>query len=100
MKILTPTILKHKKFQAGITTALILLGTQLAPAMSEHSSFMLALGSISISEWWVIIAPVLTAIGFQGVADIGKEAAKINQSNSKDLLKKFDTESKGDATTV
>lgn len=77
-----PKIWNHKKFQAGIVTALMLLLAQLGPALEASPTFWTAVGSISPAEWLLIIGPILTAIGFQGVADIGKEAAKIKNGGS------------------
>ncbi len=72
-----PQIWEYKKFQAGIVSSLMLLLAQLGPALEVSATFWAAVGSITPSQWWLIIGPILAAIGFQGVADIGKEAAKI-----------------------
>lgn len=78
----TPEIWKHKKFQAGIISTLSLLFGILGPAMALADTFWLALASITPQEWLLIVGPVLSAIGFQGFADWGKEAAKIKESNN------------------
>lgn len=74
-------IFTHKKFQAAIVTTLSLLFVQLGPAIAESTTFWIALGSITPGEWLLIIGPILTAIGAQGLADSGKEAAKIRNNN-------------------
>lgn len=75
-----PEIWNHKKFQAGIVSSLMLLLAQLGPALEVSATFWSAVGSITPSQWWLIIGPILAAIGFQGVADIGKESEKIRQN--------------------
>lgn len=90
LNITKPEMLKHKKFQAGIIATLVLLLAQLGPALEISPTFWTAVGSISPTEWFLIIGPILTAIGFQGVADIGKEAAKIN--NDKPLALEYDSD--------
>lgn len=77
MKLATPKIWGHKKFQVAIITTLSLLFAQLGPVLAESATFWVALGSITPAEWLLIIGPILAAIGAQGFADIGKEAAKI-----------------------
>lgn len=79
MNFSTPKIWLHKKFQAGIVTSLTLLLAHLGPALEVSATFWAAVGSISPTEWIIIAGPILTAIGFQGIADFGKEAAKINR---------------------
>lgn len=82
MKVQVPQVWKHKKFQVGIITALGLLFGILGPEMAEATSFWQALGAITPEEWLLIVGPILTAIGFQGFADWGKEAAKIKESGN------------------
>lgn len=77
MKMNKPEIFNHKKFQAGIVTTLTLLLAHLGPALEVSTTFWAAVGSISPTEWLIIIGPILTAIGVQGLADIGKEAEKV-----------------------
>lgn len=77
-----PQVWKHKKFQVGIVTTLSLLFGILGPEMAEATTFWHALGAITPDEWLVIIGPVLAAIGFQGFADWGKEAAKIKENSN------------------
>lgn len=77
----TPSIFTHKKFQAGIATTLSLLLAQLGSALAASSTFWAAIGSITPQEWLLIIGPVMIAIGAQGFADSGKEAAKIKEQS-------------------
>ena len=51
----------------------ILLG-QLFPAYAETGSLILALAKVN---WLEVSAPVMAAIGAQGLADFGKERAKV-----------------------
>ncbi len=81
-KMKIPKIWNHKKFQAGIVTALTLLVGILGPALEASPTFWAAVGSITPAEWLLIVGPILTAILGQGVADIGKEAAKIKNGGS------------------
>ncbi len=78
----TPEVWKHKKFQVGIVSTLALLFGILGPEMAAADTFFLALSAITPDEWLVIIGPVLAAIGFQGFADWGKEAAKIKENSN------------------
>jgi hypothetical protein len=88
IKMFIPKIWSHKKFQAGIITTLTLLLAHLGPALEVSTTFLRAVGSISPTEWLIIIGPILTAIGVQGLADIGKEAAKIDNGQT-DSIKKL-----------
>lgn len=81
MKMFIPKIWLHKKFQAAIVTSLTLLLAHLGPALEISATFWTAVGSISPTEWLIIIGPILTAIGVQGIADFGKEAAKIKNGD-------------------
>jgi len=78
----TSQVWQHKKFQVGIVTTLSLLFGILGPAMVEAATFWQALGAITPEEWLLIIGPILAAIGFQGFADWGKEAAKIKEAGN------------------
>lgn len=73
----TPEVFTHKKFQVGISTFVLLFFTHLAPALENSLTFSSALGTITVEQWLLIISPLLAAVGFQGIADIGKEAAKV-----------------------
>ncbi len=73
----TPEVFTHKKFQVGISTFVMLFLTHLMPALEASPTFASALGAITPEQWLLIISPLLTAVGFQGIADIGKEAAKV-----------------------
>ncbi len=78
MKMSKPKIFDHKKFQAAFFASLAALFGILGPALAESTTFWIALGSITSAEWTLILGPILVAIGAQGFADSGKEAAKIN----------------------
>lgn len=69
-------MLQHKKFQAAIVASLLALLGGLSPAFTDGVSLVDALLTI---DWNLVIAPWLVAIGAQGVADLGKERAKIEQ---------------------
>jgi len=74
---LKPKIFDHKKFQAGFFGFLTALFGILGPALAESPTIWIALGSITPTEWMIILGPIMLAIGAQGWADNGKEAAKI-----------------------
>lgn len=78
MKLIKPKILDHKKFQAAFLASISALFGIFGPALAESATFWIALGSISPAEWALILGPIMIAIGAQGWADSGKEAAKIN----------------------
>lgn len=75
----TPKILTHKKFQAAFMASLTALFGIFGPALAASTSLWMALGSITPSEWALILGPIMIAIGAQGWADAGKEAAKIKE---------------------
>lgn len=77
--MIIPKILMHKKFQAAFFAFLTALFGILGPALAESATFWIALGSITSAEWALILGPILMAIGAQGWADSGKEAAKIHR---------------------
>jgi hypothetical protein len=64
----------HKKFQAGFIVAITILLGQLLPAYAETGDIVLALAKVN---WFEVSAPVMAAIGAQGLADLGKEKAKV-----------------------
>lgn len=82
MKFSKPKILMHKKFQAAFIASLSALFGIFGPALAEATTFWMALGMITSAEWMVILGPIMIAIGAQGWADSGKEAAKIRNENS------------------
>jgi hypothetical protein len=73
-----PEFLKHKKFQVAIITALAIFFGQLAAPLADTGSLVHAL---ALLDWMQIAAPLLTAIGAQGIADFGKERAKIENGH-------------------
>lgn len=77
MKFTKPQIFDHKKFQAAFFASLTALFGILGPALAESATVWIALGSLTPTEWALILGPILVAIGAQGWADSGKEAAKI-----------------------
>lgn len=79
----TPKVFTHKKFQVGISTFVMLLFTHLVPAFEASPTFASALGMITVEQWLLIVAPLLTAVAAQGAADRGKEAAIINNGGKK-----------------
>ncbi len=70
-------MLKHKKFQGALVASLTVLFGSYASGLASTGNFAEAL---SLVEWVAVIAPWVVAIGAQGVADVGKEAAKINKA--------------------
>lgn len=92
MKI--PTILTHKKFQAAVFASLTALLGILGPALAVSATFWIALGSITSAEWVVILGPIMVAIGAQGWADSGKEAAKIRNDIWDEPLPEIETKKK------
>ncbi len=86
--MVTPKMLMHKKFQAAFFAFLTVLFGILGPAMAESATFWIALGSVSPAEWALILGPILVAIGAQGWADSGKEAAKIHRDGVNQELQK------------
>jgi hypothetical protein len=67
-----PEMFTHKKFQAGISTAVAVFLGQFFPAYSEAGEIVLALASV---DWLVVVTPIVAAILAQGAADFGKEKA-------------------------
>lgn len=70
-----PDILTHKKFQAGFGMALIIFLAQFCTALSHSWDIASALNAV---DWLSVSAPVVTAIGAQGLADFGKEKAVVD----------------------
>ena len=64
----------------GITDSKKFMGAIIASAIAA-----LCVGKfeIPLKDTLVIIAPLMTAIGAQGIADIGKEKAKIENGGAK-----------------
>jgi len=77
-----PVILTHKKFQAGFLASISALFGIFGSALAESATFWIALGSITPAEWVIILGPIMVAIGAQGWADSGKEAAKIKEGKT------------------
>lgn len=65
-----PQILRSKKF--------------LAAALASVISFVGILQGLSHEQIAMVVGPLLTFVGFQGVADIGKERAKIEATRPTD----------------
>lgn len=84
MKMIRPKIFNHKKFQAAFFAFMTALFGILGPAIAEATTFWQALGMITPAEWALILGPILVAIGAQGWADAGKEAAKIKNGHNKE----------------
>lgn len=68
---------QHKKFQAALLASLIALLGGYATGLTETGDFAQALVSV---DWTAVIGPWLAAIVAQGVADLGKEKAKVEQN--------------------
>jgi len=64
---------KHKKFQAALVASLAALLGGYGSGLAETGDFVAALAMV---PWTLVVAPWVVAIGGQGLADIGKEAAK------------------------
>lgn len=64
----TPPILQSKKF--------------LAAALASVISFLGIRFGLTGEQIAVVIGPLLTFVGFQGIADIGKERAKVEADRS------------------
>jgi len=69
----------HKKFQAGFVAASTILLGQLLPAYVETGDIVSALAKVN---WLEVSAPVMAAIGAQGLADFGKERAKVENGRT------------------
>lgn len=71
-------LLNSKKFLAGFVTSGFLFLGQFFPAWSQSGDPLQGLAAV---DWQVVMLPILTAIGAQGIADFGKERAKIVNEN-------------------
>lgn len=89
MRMIKPRIFDHKKFQAAFFATLTALFGIFGPALAESPTFWIALGSITPGEWAVILGPIMIAIGAQGWADSGKEAAKIKASSAQKTMQEL-----------
>lgn len=67
-------ILNSKKFLAAIIMSLVIFCGQFFTALAVTGQALPALASVN---WLEVATPILTAIGAQGIADFGKEKAKI-----------------------
>lgn len=67
-------LLNSKKFLAAfLASGGIFLG-QFLPAWSQSGDVLQGLAAVN---WQEVMLPILTAIGAQGIADFGKERAKV-----------------------
>lgn len=69
---------QHKKFRAALLASLIALLGGYATGLAETGDFVQALMSV---DWTAVIGPWLAAIAAQGVADFGKERAKVERGD-------------------
>lgn len=67
---------EHKKFRAALLASLIALLGGYSAGLAETADFVQALMSV---DWTAVVAPWIAAIVAQGVADFGKEKAKVEQ---------------------
>lgn len=67
-----------KKSRLALIGSLIALFGGLATGLAETGDLLSALIYV---EWQLVITPWLLAIGAQGIADFGKEKAKIENGN-------------------
>lgn len=67
---------KHKKFRAALVASLIALLGGYSAGLAESHDFIQALISV---DWTAVVTPWLAAIAAQGVADWGKEKAKVER---------------------
>lgn len=70
-------ILKHKKFQAALVSSLVIFLGQYLPSMAGGGAWQ----GLALVDWALVTAPIMVAIGAQGIADFGKEAKKIENGN-------------------
>ena len=75
-----PELLRHKKFQAGISGSVAIFLGQFIPAYAAMGDVVGALAQVN---WLEVMAPIMTAIAAQGVADHGKEKAKVENGSQK-----------------
>lgn len=69
-------IWNSKKFRVGILLTLLLFLGQFFTALAQTLDPVAAMSAI---DWLVVAAPIMTAIGAQGLADFGKEKAKLEE---------------------
>ncbi|KKL04891.1 hypothetical protein LCGC14_2611530 [marine sediment metagenome] len=68
----------HKKFRAaGLASTVALVG-QFGAGLAETGDWG---GALIFVDWNLVVGPWLIAIGAQGVADLGKEKAKVEAEN-------------------
>lgn len=67
---------EHKKFRAALVASLIALCGGYSAGLAEVGDFIQALTFV---DWTAVIVPWLFAIAGQGLADLGKEKAKVQQ---------------------
>lgn len=67
--------LDHKKFAMAVLMAIIAFLGQFFTALAQFGDVVQALAAV---DWAVVVAPITVAIGAQGLADLGKERAKID----------------------
>lgn len=67
---------EHKKFRAALLASLIALLGGYASGLAESGDLIQALTRV---DWTAVIAPWLFAIAGQGLADWGKEKAKVER---------------------
>ena len=74
---------KHKKFRVGILASLFAFIGQVSsgvalvlnsPSIEPTLVKMLAI-SLDGVDWYIVLGPILVAIGAQGISDFGKESA-------------------------
>jgi hypothetical protein len=74
-------LFQHKKFRAALLASLAaFLGEYAAALATTYGDFWQAL---SLVNWTLVTAPWMVAIGAQGIADHGKERAKVETSHAK-----------------
>lgn len=67
---------QHKKFRAALVASLVALTGGYSSGLAEVGDFVQALTFV---DWTAVIVPWLFAIAGQGLADWGKEKAKVQQ---------------------
>ena len=71
-------ILDSKKFVVAIIMALCIFLGQFFVALSSSGDVIFALAAV---QWLEVAAPIMTAIGAQGLADFGKEKVKVENGS-------------------
>lgn len=72
-------LFKRKKFQAALIASLAAFLGQYAAGLATTGDYAAALATVN---WDIVAAPWLVAIGAQGLADLGKEKAKLERDSS------------------